>query len=198
MIKPASGSLRLLGCCCCWLSAFLGPSLCGNSPAMKGPRDLAFRSSGAQLRKNIDRVNVTRRIRQRCRTTTSSTSTRCHRDQFRVASYQHEVSTREMYVDGEMKIKDILLRVSRWLLSGGRVVGPPLISVGANVRLVKMNFHRKRHFIWIEEVLPGWGPNLNWGKELIYIGFGGLMVCVLLVCNLFHFNIYSFIHFVFM
>ena len=59
---------------------------------MKGPRDLAFRSSGAQLRKKIDHLNVTRRIRQRCRTTTSSTSTRCHRDQIGVASYQH-VST---------------------------------------------------------------------------------------------------------
>ena len=57
------------------------------------------------------------------------------------------VFTRVMYV-GEIEVKDILLQVGDGRQEG-RVVGPPLISVGANVRLVKMNFY-KRHFtkVW--------------------------------------------------
>ena len=62
-----------------------------------GPRLKVVRCPAAKE----DRVNVTRRIRQRCRTTTSSTSNRCHRDQIGVASYQH-VST----IEGDVRWRD--------------------------------------------------------------------------------------------
>ena len=57
-------------------------------------------------------------------------------------------------------------------------MGPPLISVGANVRLVKMNFHRKRHFIRKDTRGLTWTrtkPQLRKGTDLYRVwGVDGL------------------------